>query len=272
VVVIAKHQSVLARVGLTTLEQFKQFEAETIERVAGRRDVLRLRTTDEAGRELVLFLKRHWRSHKKDGLASLLRRGRVGSVARSEWENAQALQSAGLKTAALVAYAEERGLLWEKFSCLLTEAASGSQTVGQFLRECRDRAARRRIFDALAREVLRMHEAGLSMPDLFTRHIFFDPAAPTPEFCFIDMARLERGQPVSWRSRVRALAALHVSAPLRSVTWRERLRFLRRYAGRVDRRLVLSIEARTQSLLQRKKYRDFLAPVEGAAGRVDPGK
>ena len=267
-VVIAKHQPLLARLGLTTLEQFQRFEAETVERVAGKRDVLRLRTTDEAGRDLVLFLKRHWQSHKKDGLVSLLRRGRVGSVARSEWENAQAMQNAGFKTAAMVAYAEDCGLFWERFSCLLTEAASGSQTIGEFLRECRDRAVRRRIFDALAREVRRMHEAGLSMPDLFTRHIFFDAGAPTPEFCFIDMARLERSRPVSRRARVRALAALHISAPLRSVTLRERWRFLRLYAGRVDRRLVRSIEARTRSLLQRKKYRDFLAPV-AAAGRVD---
>jgi len=265
VVFIAKHPTVLARLGLTTLEDFQRFQAEIVERIAGKRDVLRLRTTDETGRELVLYLKRHWLSHKKDGLASLLRRGQVRSLARGEWENAQALQQAGFKTADLIAYAEDCGPFWEKFSCLLTAAATGPRTVGDFLRECRDPAARRRILEALAREVRRLHEAGLSMPDLFTRHIFFDPAATTPEFCFIDMARLERGRPLPWRARVRALSALHVSAPLRWVTWRERLRFLRGYAGHLDPKLMRSIGARTRSLLERKKYRDFLVPAATVA-------
>jgi len=55
-----------------------------------------------------------------------------------------AVQRAGLNTAALVAYAEDCGPCWEKFSCLLTEAATGSQNLEHFLRECRAPAERRR--------------------------------------------------------------------------------------------------------------------------------
>ena len=141
---IEKHGSVLSRLGLDTVERFKRFEAEVIQPGKSRREVLRIRTADESGRELVLFLKRNWRSYKKDGLASLLRRGEVWSLARQEWENSKAVQRAGLNTAALVAYAEDCGPCWEKFSCLLTEAATGSQNLEHFLRECRAPAERRR--------------------------------------------------------------------------------------------------------------------------------
>lgn len=257
-IVIEKYGPVLARLGLSTLEQFKNFDAEVIQ--PDRREVLRIQTTDEAGRSLLLFMKRNWRSSKKNGLVSLLRRGRVWSLAREEWENFKTVQRAGLQTAGLVAYAEECGPLWEKFSCLLTEAAVGPDNLEQFLQQGPARDRRRRIFDALAREVRRMHEAGVATPDFWSRHIFFDAAAPAPVFCFIDLARLDSGRPLARHARVRALASLNVSAPLRLVSWRERLRFLRLYAGRVDRTLVEEIKQRTQRLLDRNKYPDFLIP------------
>lgn len=264
VIVIEKHGPVLARLGLSTLEQFKNFDAEVIQ--PDRREVLRIQTTDAEGRPLLLFLKRNWRSSKKNGLASLLRHGRVRSLAREEWENFKIVQRAGLRTAGLVAYAEECGPLWEKFSCLLTEAAAGPDNLEQFLQQARPPGERRRIFDALAREVRRMHEAGVATPDFWSRHIFFDAAAVEPVFCFIDLARLDCGQPLPRHARVRALASLNVSAPMRLVSWRERLRFLRLYVGRRDRALVKAIQQRTQRLLARNKYPDFRipAPLSGA--------
>ena len=263
---IEKHGSVLARLGLSTLEQFKNFDAEVIQ--PDRREVLRIQTTDAEGRPLLLFLKRNWRSSKKNGLASLLRHGRVRSLAREEWENFKIVQRAGIRTAGLVAYAEECGPLWEKFSCLLTEAAVGPDNLERFLQQARPPGERRRIFDALAREVRRMHEAGVATPDCWARHIFCDAAAPNPVFSFIDLARLDRGRPLSRRARVRSLASLNVSAPLRQVSLRERLRFLLLSAGRKDRALVAAIQQRTQRLLERNKYPDFLAtaPLPGTLG------
>ena len=262
VIVIEKHGPVLARLGLNTLEQFKNFDAEVIQ--PDRREVLRIQTTDEQGRDMLLFLKRNWRSSKKNGLVSLLRRGRVWSLAREEWENFKTVQRAGFQTAALVAYAEECGPLWEKFSCLLTEAAVGPDNLEQFLQQNHAPGQRRRIFDALAREVRRMHEAGVATPDFWSRHIFFDADATVPVFCFIDLARLDSGQPLPRQAWVRALASLNVSAPMRLVSMRERLRFLRLYVGRADRALVRTlvkeIKQRTQRLLDRNKYPDFLTP------------
>ncbi len=255
-VTIAKHENVLRQLGLATMEQVKAYRGDLVKDHRGRRDIFRIKATDAEGRPLVLFLKRNWRPYKKDGLTSCLRRGKVWSIARREWENSRALEAAGFRVAGLVAYGEELKPLWETFSFIITEAAPG-QTVEQFLRECRDRAERRRVLDALAREIRRLHEAGLATPDLFLRHLFVDIARGGPEFCLIDMARLDQMGSLSARRRARDLAALNVSAPLWLVSASERVRFLKVYAGRLDKPLARLIAKRMAHLLERRSLRAF---------------
>ena len=268
-VVIAKHAPLLKKLGLSTLEQAKTFQGDRVKDHHGRRDILCIKTADPDGRGLVLFLKRNWKPYQKDGLLSLLRHGRVWSLSRQEWENSRALEAAGLTVAGLVAYGEDCGPLWERFSFLITEAATGGQTVEQFIATCRDRALRLRVFDALARTIRQMHDAGLAGPDLFTRHVFVDLDRAVPGFCLIDMARLDRRRRVSRALRARDLAALNLTAPLRFVSAKERLRFLHAYAGSVDRRLLTGIRDRVAYLLQRRrKYQDFLKP--GPPGHRTP--
>ncbi len=253
--VIAKYQQLLQQLGLATLEQVKAFQGQLIKNHKGRRDILKISVPGHASRPLVLFLKRNWKPYKKDGLASFFSRGEAWSQSRVEWENSRALLRAGLRAAEPVAFGEECGLLWEKFSFLITAAAEGDQTVGEFLQSCRDRAQRRRVFDALAQEIRNLHDAGLASPDLFTRHLFLETGGGEPRFCFIDMARLDRRKNISAGRRARDLAALNVTAPLRFVTARERVRFLKIYGG--GRRLAKLIAKRTEYLLKRRKFRDF---------------
>jgi tRNA A-37 threonylcarbamoyl transferase component Bud32 len=146
--------------------------------------------------------------------------------------------------------------LWENFSFILTASARGETTVDEFLRTCTAAVERRKVFDALAREIRKMHDAGLASPDLFARHIFLERGA-VPKFCLIDMARLDRRKRLSDELRARDLAALNVTAPLRFVSTRERLRFLKIYGG--DKCLLNLILERTRHLLTRKKFADFSA-------------
>lgn len=256
-IVIAKHKSLLEKIGLATLAEVKTFRGELVKDHRGRRDIFRIAAQDDDGQTRSLFLKRNWKPYKKDGLASLLRHGKVWSIARHEWENSRALENAGLQVAGLVAYGEDCGPLWENFSFIVTECAPG-QTVEQFIRECRDRNLRRRVFDALAHEIRKMHDAGLATPDLFTRHIFVQAASGEPRFCFIDMARVDKRASLSDRLRARDLAALNVTAPLRLVSACERIRFLHVYAGEVDRGFVKQIGVRTAHLLKHRRFQDFL--------------
>jgi tRNA A-37 threonylcarbamoyl transferase component Bud32 len=133
-------------------------------------------------------------------------------------------------------------------------------TMEEFLRIEANASIRRQVLASLAVIIRQMHEGGLAAPDLFTRHIFVEGGS-TPAFCLIDMARLDRRSRISARTQARDLAALNVTAPLRHVSWRERLRFLAAYGG--DRRLLRRIEKRTGYLLHRRKFRDFLQPAEG---------
>jgi tRNA A-37 threonylcarbamoyl transferase component Bud32 len=266
VVEIVRHADLLARLGLTTLAGARAFQGQLVKDHKGRRDIFRIppaHASDQV-QSPVLFLKRNWHPYKKDGLASLFRRGAVWSAARQEWENASLLAAAGLTAARPVAYGEECGWFWERFSFLVTEAAAG-QTLHEFLRQCRDRSERRRVFDALAREVRRLHDAGLASPDLFTRHVFVDTTAHPPGFCWIDMARLDRERPLSRWRRARDLAALNVTAPMRFVSPRERVRFLGIYGGerKARRELAARIRRRVIYLLRRRKFRDFGQQISG---------
>ena len=262
-VVILRHHELLNRLGLSTLAGARLFRGQRVKDHKGRRDILRIPPNPGDSGGPVLFLKRTWKPYKKDGLASLFRHGAVWSAARQEFENSKVLGAAGVTTAAVVAYGEECGPLWEHFSFLVTEAAAGTQTVLQFLAECADQSERRRVFGALALEIRRMHEAGLATPDLFTRHVFVDATVDPPRFCWIDMGRLEQRRPLPGRRRARDLAALNITAPLRFVSAGERVRFLRTYAGAVERRLAGQVSRRVAYLLRRRKFRDFRAGFPG---------
>jgi tRNA A-37 threonylcarbamoyl transferase component Bud32 len=253
VFVIAKYHDVLRRLGVDSMEGVKNFKGELIKDHKGRRDIQRI-TTLVGGQALVFFLKRNWRPYRKDGLKSLFTRGEVWSQSRVEWENSLALQRAGLTVAELIAFGEECGLLWENFSFIITAAARGEMTLDQFLRTNTDRVQRRRVFGTLAWTVRRMHDAGLASPDLFTRHIFVEADAE-PKFCLIDMARLDRCKRLSAKLRARDLAALNITAPLRFLSARERLRFLKVYGG--DRSLRDRVIQRMSHLLKRRKFADF---------------
>lgn len=254
----------LEKLGLTTLDGVRSFKGILVKNHKGSRDIFRIPVTDSSGRSTTLYLKRIWKSYKKDGLLSLLQHGQVWSISRREWENSKALEAAGVNSAPLIALGEECGLLWEKFSFILTVEAPGTQTMGDFLQSCTDPLQRRRVFEALALEIRKMHDAGLASPDLFARHIFVDETLEPPRFCLIDMARLDRRRSLSPVLRARDLAALSVTAPLRHVSNRERLRFLKRYSSGTARTLLPLILIRMKYLLRRRKFRNFAEPGNSA--------
>jgi tRNA A-37 threonylcarbamoyl transferase component Bud32 len=257
VVVIAAHRELVERLRLDTVAGAKAFQGTLVKNHRGHRDIFVITAKDEHGAELQLYLKRNLKPYRKDGIRSVLLRGRCWSSSREEWENSLLLQKAGLRTAGLVAYGEECGLLWEKFSFLVTAAAEGRQTLREFLRDCPVGSLRKRVLRTLAAEIAKMHAAGLASPDLFTRHIFVDDTSKPPGFSLIDMARLDRRRALPKALRARDLAALHVTAPLAWVSWRERVRFLVHYAGHLDRELFRLTKARSAHLLKRRKFKDF---------------
>jgi len=253
---IETYKTELAALGLGTIEGIKRFEGCFVDQHPGRSDTAEITIERPGGQPLTLFLKRNWQVRKRNALWSPLRRGSVWSAARIEWENMRALEAAGIPTARLVGFAEECSGLSERFSSIITESA-GEMSIVQFIAECRDRERRAQVFSGLARLVRRMHDTGFASADLFARHIFVEGAAEKPVFKLIDMARLDRRAALSRRLRARDLCSLNASAPVRHVSAKERIRFLRAYAGEVDRDLVRRIERRMRRLLKRPKFRGF---------------
>jgi len=257
VVVIDQYEPVLRRLGLVTLDQVRAFQGSLVKNHRGRRDILRIDTTTEKGDPLVLFLKRILKPYRKDGLASLLSSGRVRSQSRQEWDNSRILLKYDIPVARPVAYGESCGLLWEHFSYLITEAATGSVTLDTFLRSCPDTATRQVVLSEMARLVRRLHDAGLASPDLLGRHVFLNLQTATHGFCLIDMARLDQFQRTPLRLRARDLASLHVSIPKASASTEERDTFLTQYCGEdfSTTRILPLIRHRTRHLLSQRRHR-----------------
>jgi tRNA A-37 threonylcarbamoyl transferase component Bud32 len=224
----------------------------------GARDISILLRPPEAreGPE-IMFLKRMWRVRAKDGIKSLLRTGKVQSVARQEWINCCALEAAKIPTPQLIAMGEEIGLLSERFSFIITAAAAG-HALEDFLKQTLRRDVRRtETLKSLARLVRRMHDRGLFLPDLFNRHIFVENPGAEARFQFIDNARLTIRRSTPLRLRARDLAALHVSTPMADASATERLRFLSTYGDAPT--LIPKIRKRAVYLLKRPKFKTFYA-------------
>jgi hypothetical protein len=255
-----QHHALLRELGLHTMEGVKLFEGTMVERSPGRRDVLKFEVSRIGGLTTTFFLKRHWKVNRVQSLLTFPKRFRIESLASREWDNARRLQRAGFKTASLVAYGDECGPFGEKFSFLLTEQAAGSCSLEEFFLNCRQPSIRQRVFDSLASEVRRLHSLGLSLPDLFARHVFFFPEAECLSFCFIDVARLDTAHRLSLPQRAKCLAALNVSAPTGLVSAAERVRFLRQYAGSGDLEISSFIRKRSERLLRRRRYNKLQLP------------
>lgn len=244
-----------------------EFQGERLKEQRGRRDVLRVHAATDDGRVITLFVKRMWKSYKKDGFRSLFTRGRVISKGRKEYENTQKVLRAGFGAPPLVAYGEDCGFTRENCSFIITEEVRGTP-LDEWLAACTSSKSRRQLIAALGRWIAKLHAAGIAYPDIFSRHIFVDPKVDPmaesiegePGFALIDLARLAPCRwPVADFWRVRDLAALNASLTMRQVGRADRIRFLRAYCGneKAMRRLIRRIAARMKVLLEREKFSDF---------------
>ena len=236
----------------------KAWSGGLIKNQRDRRDVSRIEVADSDGVVSVFYLKRTWQPYRKDGLSSLFRHGRVVSSSRREWNNYMALRRVGIGTPDLIAYGEECGLFWERFSFILTGEVSDSVSLDQFLGQCREPRLRRNALREAALTVGKMNMAGLFSPDLFSRHIFVSSQSPRkPEACLIDMARLDRCSRMMRKKVVRDLALLNVSTSLRLLSLLERRVFIRTHPLHGNRlSLFRAVEKKSRYYFRkRKKFR-----------------
>jgi hypothetical protein len=183
------------------------------------RSVSRLELRDEAGRPVVVYVKRQWGRGAKRPWRDLLRFRWPELPARREWRSALSLRAAGIAVAEPVAFGcrEGRGgprtLLvcrevdGPSLAALLPRLPPGASS-GPTAR------ARHQVARALGAAVRRLHDAGFSLPDLYAKHIYIEePESPEPRVVFIDPQRLRRFTPGRARADLAALLATTMEPP-----------------------------------------------------------
>lgn len=198
------------------------------------------------------------------------------------------LQAAGIGCPEPAAFGEEGGRAF-----LLVRAAEGMTDLRAYLahksrgadalapaspREHVQRdgdADLRPLARALGGAVADIHRAGFDHPDLYAKHVLLARDGQGYRFCFLDWQRSRRSGSVSWRRRLRDLAALDASVAPHPASDRLRLRCLHAYLAAAGpdapplRRAAAAVRRAAQELLRRRKVREQRqAPLPDGAQRL----
>jgi hypothetical protein len=197
------------------------------------------------GRQLVVYLKRHYRLPRIAGLLSLLFPGRAWSPGLQEWEHLTWAAAQGLPVPRAVAAGEFVGPGGRLQSFLAVEELTGMLPLHEAipLAQARlDASAFVKWKRLLARELARLarllHDRKAFHKDLYLCHFYVreDHTRSIPEswqgnVMVIDLHRLARHSVTAAWWRVKDLAQLLYSSEVAGVTVRDRLAFWRAYGG-----------------------------------------
>lgn len=223
---------VLRANGLTTAAAILDWNAGETVRHIGARKTTRIALEGPDGPES-FYLKRHGPPRWKDRIVPLLRFSPPILGAKNEWDAIQSFVAAGIPTMTPVAFgslgshsflitqalrARCNLLEWAEQNGLGDASRADSADVTLTVRELVPRVA------GIAR---RMHDAGLHHQDFYLNHMLLCDAE---DIRVIDLGRVRKHRRLSQRWIIKDLAQLDFSA--RSLSCRDRVRFLRLYLGR----------------------------------------
>ncbi len=158
------------------------------------------------------------------------------SFCACDFEPANELAKAGLRTPKTVCYGQWMSRFFEKRSFIITEKIPDAESLERKLPDCFKAQAtvenlklRRNFIVQLATFVKKFHETGYRHRDLYLCHIFYTGSG---EFYLIDLARAFKPLFFSGRFRVKDIAQLYYSAPGKYFSKTDRLLFYLCYTGR----------------------------------------
>ena len=190
------YRAALARLGLTCIDAVFSFEGGerlTKKHLAAHRSRVRF---DIDRPQRTLFLKRYDSPPIAAQLANWISHRRRKSCSSPDFTSAAALQELGIATPKTVAYGEQRGVLFEKRSFIITENIADAESLERKLPGCftsagtaQDLRGRRGFIYCLADFISRFHDTGYRHRDLYLAHIFHSSSG---KFYLIDLARCFR--------------------------------------------------------------------------------
>ncbi len=203
--------AIFEKAGLKSFADFFNYsEGVTINRNQ-KRDVVAF-SLDADDRRQHFFMKRFFNPHYKDMLFTFRNFGRLCSQAACEWQNANTLLQNGIPTYIPVCCGEETRLYLERRSFLITEKLPGC-CLTDFVRDnwtTLSRQKKEMLMTSLGRFVRKIHDARISMPDLYVWHIFMQSKDDRYDLAVIDLHRMSTNT-ASDRQRIRNLGALDFS-------------------------------------------------------------
>ena len=205
------------------------------------------------------FMKRFVRPHFKDMLSSLRSFGRPCSQAHTETSNAEFLLENGIETYHPVCYGEQTVWGVEKVSFFVTSRIEGKSMTDFITKNWSHipNSTQATIFADIGKLVRKLHQARISMPDLYIWHIFLldESDSNGNRFALIDLHRMIRNTH-SQHARLRDLAALFYSLPPRYFGEELKQAFLGGYLpdnSPIARdRLLAQIERRAEKITRRR--------------------
>jgi hypothetical protein len=214
IVFVNSHEQAFAKFGLSSFDDFFNYAGGKRVNKNTKRDVQMLTFDTETGRK-VFFLKRFHKPHLKDILFAAAHSGRLCSQAECEWQNAKLLLERGIQTFETVCYGHRTVCGIERQSFLVTEELKG-RPLSDFVAENwsgLSRSRKEKIITSAAQAIRRIHNAGISLPDLYLWHIFISPTdsgSNDYDFAFIDLSRMKHNV-TNPNEQIKNLGRLHHS-------------------------------------------------------------
>jgi serine/threonine protein kinase len=154
-----------------------------------------------------------------------------GPKAKLEFDRARTLTARGIATVEPLAWGRMAGF-WPPASFLITRALADTTPLDDYLllHPPLTAAERRRLTESLAAFVARLHDAGVTHPDLHPGNLLVRESGGQPEFFLIDVHDIQLSLPLGRAARHANLAVLNRWFQIRA-TRTDRLRFWRAYGG-----------------------------------------
>jgi heptosyltransferase-2 len=183
-----------------------------------------------------LFLKRYHLPPLRAQLKNWLNARKITSFGFYEAECIKTLRQAGVNTANVISYGQERGIIFERKSFIITEEIPRAQSLESKLPPCFynppvlvNLKIRRAFINRLGQFIGKFHQTGYRHRDLYFSHIFY---GDNNEFYLIDLARAFKPLIFFSRFRVKDIAEIYYSAPAKYFSATDRMRFYHSYTGR----------------------------------------
>lgn len=221
-----------AELGLKSFDDFFNYSGGQTVNKNNKRDVQRL-TFQSEGQTRIFYIKRFHKPHIKDILFTLAAFGKICSQAECEFRNANLLLQNGIDTYKPACFGWRTVCGIERGSFFVTEQLK-SQNFTDFLAENAQQLTddeKQKIITSIARTVRKVHDAAISLPDLYVWHLFVSRDENNRyNFAVIDLHRM-RHNVKNRNELLKNLGRLHHSMTDKYFDNRLRRLLIESYAG-----------------------------------------